>query len=123
MSVGRSRLGAMLVNSSGRALYLFGSDKAGASNCTGACTRVWPPATVTGSPVAGTAVSPAKLGAITRPDRSRQLTYAGHPLYTFSGDTGSGQINGEGFLGTWFIVSPLGTKITVPGAPATPAGY
>ncbi|MGI8800712.1 MAG: COG4315 family predicted lipoprotein [Solirubrobacteraceae bacterium] len=123
VNVVHSRLGAMLVDRSGRTLYLFGSDKPGRSLCTAACARVWPPATTAAPETAGAGVDPAKLGAIARADRTLQLAYGGHPLYTFSGDTGTAQINGEGFLGTWFVVSPFGRSITVPGAAAAPAGY
>jgi predicted lipoprotein with Yx(FWY)xxD motif len=116
-------LGAILVGADGRALYLYGRDAPGRSLCSGACTRVWPPATVAGRPSAGPGVAAGKLGEIRRTDRRLQLTYGEHPLYTFSGDTAAGQTGGEGFLGTWFLVSPLGRKIVVAGAPAAPAGY
>jgi predicted lipoprotein with Yx(FWY)xxD motif len=123
VNVGSSRLGAILVDRAGRALYLFGSDKPGKSACSGPCARVWPPATVSGRPIPGKAVSAVKLGTIRRVDHTFQLTYNGHPLYTFSGDTGHGQINGEGFLGSWFVVSPAGQKIVDPRAPAAVSGY
>jgi predicted lipoprotein with Yx(FWY)xxD motif len=123
VSLGSSRLGTILVNGHGRALYFYGRDKRGKSVCDGACARVWPPATVSGRPIAGSAVSAAMLGTIRRADHSLQLTYNDHPLYTFSGDTSSGQINGEGFLGEWFVVSPLGKKIVEPGVATPAAGY
>jgi predicted lipoprotein with Yx(FWY)xxD motif len=123
LSVGSSRLGSILVNRDGHSLYLFGSDRPGRSACVGPCTRVWPPATVSSRPTAGAAVSAAMVGTITRPDHSLQMTYDGHPLYTFSGDTARGQMNGEGFLGSWFVVSPRGAKVVAPGAPSTPVGY
>ena len=121
--VGKSRFGAILVDGAGRSLYVFGRDVAGRSACAGACARVWPPARVAGSPRAGAGVAAAGLGAIRRPDRSVQLTYDNHPLYTFSGDTAAGQIGGEGFLGTWFLVSPAGTKVVDPTAAPAAAGY
>jgi predicted lipoprotein with Yx(FWY)xxD motif len=123
VGVGSSRLGAILVDHSGRTLYIFGSDKPGASVCVAACARVWPPALAVGAPTAGRSVSSTGLGTIGRADHSRQLTYYAHPLYTFSGDTGGGQLNGEGFLGTWFVVSPSGGKVVDPKAPAATPGY
>ena len=38
---------------------------------------------------------PGRIGAITRADGSRQLTYDGHPLYTYIGDSAPGQANGN----------------------------
>lgn len=123
MRVGSSRFGAILVTGAGRSLYLFGRDAAGRSACAGACARVWPPARVSGTPRAGAGVAAAGLGAIRRPDQSLQLTYDGHPLYTFSGDTAGGQVGGEGFLGTWFLVSPAGAKVVDPAAAPAAVGY
>ena len=123
VQVGKSRLGAILVDGAGHSLYLFGRDPAGRSVCDGACARVWPPARVTGTPRAGAGVAAAGLGAIRRPDQSLQLTYDDHPLYTFSGDAAAGQIGGEGFLGTWFLVSPAGAKVIDPAAAPAAAGY
>ena len=45
---------------------------------------------------------------------SSQVTYAGHPLYLFSGDTKRGQTNGEGltdFGAAWYALMPSGKKI------------
>jgi predicted lipoprotein with Yx(FWY)xxD motif len=123
ISIGSSRLGAILVDHTGRALYMFGSDKPDASVCVAACARVWPPATVSGRPTAGARIKPTGLGTIRRADHTLQLTYYTHPLYTFSGDARGGQINGEGFLGTWFVVSPSGSRIVDPKAPVAAAGY
>jgi hypothetical protein len=55
------------------------------------------------------------LGTTKRADGSEQVTYNGHPLYTFQGDTASGQTNGQGSAGfgaLWFVLSPTGTQIT-----------
>ena len=103
-----------LVGSNGRALYLFEADKNGTSACTGACAAAWPPATVTGTPRAGSGLNPALLGTITRPDGTVQLTYNGHPLYYFAGDAGAGTANGEGskaFGADWYVVNAAGSKI------------
>ena len=122
VGVGSSRLGPILVDALGHALYVFGSDKPNHTTCVGACARVWPPATTRTRPTAGARVAQQELGTIARPDNTRQLTYAGHPLYTFSGDA-KGQINGEGFLGTWFVVDPRGRKVVDPNVVAPPPGY
>jgi hypothetical protein len=57
----------------------------------------------------------ADLGTITRSDGTKQVTYDGHPLYYFAGDSGPGQTNGQGsdgFGAKWWLVAPAGTQIT-----------
>jgi predicted lipoprotein with Yx(FWY)xxD motif len=106
--------GKALIGSNGRALYLFEADKNGTSACTGACAAAWPPDVVTGTPKAGTGVNQALLGTIKRSDGSMQLTYGGHPLYYFSGDSGPGTAAGEGsnaFGAGWYVVAASGKKI------------
>jgi predicted lipoprotein with Yx(FWY)xxD motif len=107
--------GAFLTDGSGRAMYLWEKDPMNKSVCTGACASAWPPVPASGTVTAsGSAVS-KDLGTITRSDGTKQLTYDGHPLYYFSGDTGPGQTNGQGsdgFGAKWWLVSPSGTMIT-----------
>src|SRR3974390_292514 len=88
--------GKALVGRDGRTLYLFQADKNGTSACTEACAAAWPPYTVTGAPQAGSGVSQALLGTITRPDGTMQLTYNGHPLYYFTADAAGGTARGQG---------------------------
>jgi hypothetical protein len=45
---------------------------------------------------------------VKRPDGVTQVTYDGLLLYTFSGDSGPGQSNGQGVQGVWFAVTPAG---------------
>lgn len=107
-----SKLGRILVDAHGRTLYLFREDKRGRSTCFGGCARVWPPLLVSGPPKAGPGVTAAKLTAHRRRhSRLRQVVYAGHPLYTTVADERPGQFEGQGFLGTWFVVSPAGRQI------------
>jgi hypothetical protein len=85
------------------------------------------PLATTGAPAAGGGVQAALLGTITRSDGSKQVTYSGHPLYSFSGDSGSGQVNGEGiasFGGTWYVLATSGqpVKSAVSGSTSTTAG-
>ena len=49
------------------------------------------------------------LGTSTRDDGTTQVTYNGHPLYLYSGDTAQGQVNGEGVDGVWFAVTSDGS--------------
>jgi peptide/nickel transport system substrate-binding protein len=62
-------------------------------------------------------------GTTTRSDGSHQLTVAGHPVYTFAGDTSPGQTKGQGITlngGLWTVVSPSGSPDTKPAGAATP---
>ena len=110
-----TRLGKILVNSQGRTLYLFKKDSGRKSACTGACAKAWPPLRASGKPTAGRGVSASKLGTIKRSDGKPQVTYKGHPVYTFVKDTKAGQTNGEGltaFGASWFVLSPAGNQVS-----------
>jgi predicted lipoprotein with Yx(FWY)xxD motif len=109
-----TRLGKILVDSRGHTLYLFKKDSGGRSACSGACAKFWPPLRASGKPTAGRGVSASKLGTIRRSDGKPQVTYKGHPLYTFLQDTKAGQTNGQGltaFGASWFALSPAGNQI------------
>jgi predicted lipoprotein with Yx(FWY)xxD motif len=111
--VGHGKLGRMLVDTRGRTLYLFLEDRRGHSTCTGRCAKVWPPALVAAGarPRGGAGVHRALLGTTTRADGTRQIVYRGHPLYRMSADERPGDMVGQGFLGTWFVVSPAGRRL------------
>jgi predicted lipoprotein with Yx(FWY)xxD motif len=82
----------VLTNSKGFTLYSFAPDTPSTSKCYGSCAAYWPP--VTGTAPASPSL-PGRIGTITRTGGSRQLTYDGHPLYTYIGDTAPGQANGN----------------------------
>jgi predicted lipoprotein with Yx(FWY)xxD motif len=82
----------VLANADGLTLYWFAPDTSTSSKCFGSCAIYWPP--VSGSPEAGPGVT-GKLGTIKRPGGGLQATYDGHPLYTYIGDRGPGQANGN----------------------------
>ncbi len=107
--------GTYLADASGRTVYLFMADSMNKSSCSGACASAWPPVTTKSSVTAsGSAVS-SDLGTITRPDGTKQVTYNGHPLYYFSGDTGPGMTKGQGINGfgaKWWMVGPSGSSLT-----------
>jgi predicted lipoprotein with Yx(FWY)xxD motif len=99
---------SVVTNAQGFTLYSFAPDTATASKCAGACAQIWPP--VTGPAAAGQGVT-GTLGTITRPDGSRQVTYNGHPLYTYTADTAAGQAKGNGLNvdgGVWHEVTASG---------------
>jgi len=114
--------GSFLTNGSGRAVYLWAADSMNKSTCSGACAGAWPPVTATGQVTAADGAKAAELGTITRSDGTKQVTYDGHPLYYFAGDSGPGQTNGQGsdsFGAKWWLVAPAGTKITAADAAAS----
>ena len=82
----------VLTNAKGFTLYSFAPDTSTASKCYGSCAAYWPP--VTGTPAAGQGL-PGTVTTITRTDGSHQLTYNGHPLYTYIGDSAPGQAKGN----------------------------
>jgi predicted lipoprotein with Yx(FWY)xxD motif len=121
-----SKYGQILVDGSGRTLYLLTADTGTQSTCYGSCAGVWPPDTTTGMP-ANSGVTASLVGTTARTDNTTQVTYNGHPLYTFTHDAKSGDVNGEGvatFGGVWYVVGIDGNAIkSAPSAPATsPSG-
>ena len=114
VATGSSGLGRILVDGRGRTLYLFEKDRRGGSACAGLCATYWPPLLTNSKSIASKGARRSLLGKILRGDGTHQVTYAGHPLYFFSGDARSGQTNGEGltdFGAGWYAVSPVGKKI------------
>jgi predicted lipoprotein with Yx(FWY)xxD motif len=109
-----SSLGTFLVDAKGRALYLWDADHGTMSTCSGACAQAWPPLTATGTPKASGQVKSSLLGTTKRADGSREVTYDGHPLYYYAGDSAPKQTNGQGsdsFGSPWWVVSPAGRAI------------
>jgi predicted lipoprotein with Yx(FWY)xxD motif len=121
VSVHRTALGRVLVDARGHTLYLFEKDKTGMSSCSGACAAYWPAVLSGAKPRAGAGVRASLLGRTRRAEGRRQVTYAGHPLYTFVGDTKAGQTTGEGLMdfgAAWDAIAPNGHSIE-PNAPAS----
>jgi predicted lipoprotein with Yx(FWY)xxD motif len=118
-------MGTFLTDSSGKALYMFASDSATKSTCNGPCATFWPPLTTSGAPHASGSVASGKLGTITRSDGSKQVTYNGHPLYTYNADTAPGDTNGQGssnFGAKWWLLAPTGSPITSTSGGGAPTG-
>ena len=124
VGVSQSKFGRILVDGHGRSLYLFDRDRNSKSSCYGGCAGEWPPLIVSGKPHATSGVKAAWLGRTKRRDGRWQVTFRGHPLYTFAGDAAKGQTNGEGlddFGGWWYLVSPAGVKVV--GGTSSTGGY
>jgi len=115
----KTALGSILVDAHGRTLYLFEKDRNGVSMCGSACAKYWPPLTGRGAPRAGKGVQQSLLRLARSRNGARQVTYAGHPLYTFVGDNRPGQTAGEGlnnFGAEWYAVAANGHKVERPGS-------
>ena len=118
-----SSAGTFLTNGSGRAVYLWAKDTGDMSNC--ACAGAWPPVTTTAAATATGSAKASDIGTITRSDGTKQVTYDGHPLYYFSGDSGAGTATGQGsdgFGAKWWLVAPAGTDVTAAVSSFTAAG-
>ena len=122
-----SNVGSILVDRRGETLYLFAKDGGGVSACSGACAKAWPPYSAKGAALhVGSGLKASLLKSVTRADGTKQLTYNGHPLYTFSGDSKAGDITGQGsdaFGAHWYVVSPKGAAIEKAASSAPKMGY
>jgi predicted lipoprotein with Yx(FWY)xxD motif len=108
-------LGTIMVDSKGRTLYLFQSDAGSKSTCFGACAGTWPPLRATGKPAVSGRAKASLVGTSTRSDGEQQVTYNGHPLYRYAGDTKAGDTRGQGltdFGASWYVLSPAGQQVS-----------
>lgn len=106
-------LGTVIVDSEGLTLYDFHKDKGGTSSCYGACAGAWPPLLTEGEPKAEAGAMASQLGTTKRNDGTVQVTYAGWPLYTYVGDKGPGEANGNDFSqfgAQWYALQPSGEE-------------
>jgi predicted lipoprotein with Yx(FWY)xxD motif len=92
VQIRKTNLGSILVTGGGYTLYSFTKDTRNRDACVGipGCLFVWP-ALIAGHPTAGPGVKRRLLGAIKVAGIGRQVTYAGHPLYTYVGDHHRGE--------------------------------
>jgi predicted lipoprotein with Yx(FWY)xxD motif len=110
----QTKLGKVLVTKSQMTLYLFMVDKNKRSACYGQCAQSWPPLIKKGKLSAGTGVKANLLGTTRRKNGQRQVTYKGHPLYRFSGDSSAGQVSGQAqkfFGGKWYVLNAAGRAV------------
>ena len=108
-------LGQILVGPDGKTLYIFLADTKTTSTCNGVYAQNWPPMITTGTPRAIAGVMQSLLGTSKRASGAVQVTYHGHPLYYFVGDTALGTANGEGidaFGAEWDVINAAGMAIT-----------
>jgi predicted lipoprotein with Yx(FWY)xxD motif len=130
LKLAKTGLGTIIVDKKGVTVYAFGHDLKNKSRCSGQCAQNWPPATAPAKPAVAKGLEKSKLKVIKRGDGSRQLSYKGHPLYRFIGDSGPGTTSGQNitaFGGTWHVLSKSGTVVKqAPGGSdqtQAPGGY
>ena len=96
----------ILTNAQGMTLYYRTSDVPPSTVCSGGCASAWPPLVVSGSGAPTSAASLSGKLTVVVDANGKQVAYNGHPLYTYSGDTGPGQTTGEGVAGVWHVCTP-----------------
>ena len=113
-----SDLGEIVVDGSGRTVYVFDRDTAGSgtSSCADTCLQNWPAVTTEDEAPEVEGVT-GEVGTIERDDGTRQVTLAGMPLYTYAADSDAGDVTGQGVQGVWWVVAPDGAKMTGTGSP------
>jgi predicted lipoprotein with Yx(FWY)xxD motif len=116
LEIQRTSIGSILATGRGLTVYMFTRDSLNHDTCVAisGCTGIWPLVTSSGRPTLGPGVKRSLVGAITLPGGVRQVTYAGHPLYTYLGDSGPGDTSYVGqsqFGGKWFALSPSGHSV------------
>jgi predicted lipoprotein with Yx(FWY)xxD motif len=112
-----SAFGDILVDGSGRTLYLFTQDgtNTNSMSCDAACVKLWPH--MKGSPHAGAGVHANLIGK-TKGSGPEQVTYAGHPLYYYAKDRKPGDLKGQGIDKIWYVLNAQGAEVKK-AAPAT----
>lgn len=106
-------VGPVLVDSRGFTVYDFHKDRGTESSCYGGCAGLWPPVLTEGDPRTGDGAAAAKLGKTKRKDGTVQVTYAGHPLYTYAADKKPGEANGqdiESYGAEWYALRGSGEE-------------
>ena len=99
-------LGAVLAGSDQLTFYISSGDGTNHSNCTGSCLANWPAVLVkAGTKVSGGPGVHGQFATFKRADGTTQVSYKGHPLYTFPGDAYPGDTTGQG-LGGFTVAKP-----------------
>ena len=124
LTLQRSPVGPILATGGGNTLYDFVPDTATHSACVNdPCVFGWPPLVESGAIRVGKDVDPSLVGTLKRPDGSTQISYGGHPLYTYNLDVSPGVVMGQGIDqdgGLWYVIDARGKQVTT-GFSVTPA--
>lgn len=123
VKIKKTDAGPVLTNAAGFTLYTFQADKGSTSVCYGSCAQFWPPVIGTAHMAAGQKIN-GHFGTTTRKDGKTQVTFNGHPLYTYAGDTQPGQTSGNGINqsgGIWNVITAAGGAGTVSAPSSSPS--
>ncbi len=116
LTLQHSPVGPIIATGSGNTLYDFVPDTPTRSACLNdGCVLQWPPLLKTGPVQVGKGVDPSLVGTLHRPDGSTQLSYGGHPLYTYNMDVTPGMVTGQAIDqdgGLWYVLNARGQQIT-----------
>jgi predicted lipoprotein with Yx(FWY)xxD motif len=112
----KTSVGTILVNGRGYTLYAFTTDRRNFDSCVAkaGCLAAWPAVSTGGKPTAGRGVNSQLIGTIKLKNGTRQVTYAGRPLYTYIADRSPGQttfVNILQFRGRWPAVDAAGHEV------------
>lgn len=111
LQLATSGLGEILVDSAGNTLYLYANDTPTATACSTGCLGTWPALVSDGPVTVGAGLGLEDVGSVTAADGSTQVTFYGHPLYSFAGDAAPGDVNGQGTGGVWFVLDGEGNPV------------
>jgi predicted lipoprotein with Yx(FWY)xxD motif len=116
LEIQQTSLGKILATGRGHTVYMFTRDSINHDRCAAisGCTGIWPLVTSNGRPTLGPGVKRSLVGTIMLPSGTRQVTHAGHPLYTYVADAGPGDTSYVGlsqFGGRWYALSPAGRAV------------
>jgi predicted lipoprotein with Yx(FWY)xxD motif len=114
ITIRSTSVGKTLVDAQGRTLYLFEGDRPNVSTLSSAGLSVWPRFVAAGPVPALNGAQASKIGTITSPSGVRQVTYNGHPLYYYVGDSKPGSTHGQGlneFGALWYVLGPTGNAV------------
>jgi predicted lipoprotein with Yx(FWY)xxD motif len=100
--------GPTLTLKDGDTLYRLTKDPKDKSVCSGKCATIWLPVLLATGQKTPTGVGVSHLGSFTRAGGTKQVTYEGIPLYTFTGDKKAGQVTGniKDTWGQWWSINP-----------------
>jgi predicted lipoprotein with Yx(FWY)xxD motif len=115
--------GKVVVDGTGRTLYVFDKDTAGKSTCDGDCAAKWPPVIAGDSAPQVDGVDASLVGTVARSDGSKQVTLGGLPLYQFAKDSKAGDAKGQAVGNVWWVVGADGKKITTKASDSGNSGY
>lgn len=106
-----SDLGQILVDGAGTTLYLFATDPPDTATCTGGCAGTWPAMPASDDLHVGDGLDDDLFTTIAG-ESGPQLSFNGHPLYYYAGDSSPGDTNGQGVGGVWFAIGADGDPVT-----------